>query len=179
VYRHLADAKAPYDAIFCLGLFYHIDQPVRLMSLMSRACRDYVILDTVVHRSNEAVVSVRPVKRKKTGDDAYALEFVSSPKAIYWMAENAGFTEVRTLSADTRALSSLGDYRSGHRRAFVLSKGAPIEPIWPNSKRWDFPSISSDFERYGYYPEIHGGREGRQPVGLLAKAYRALKRSVR
>src|SRR6185437_14172291 len=55
-YKRLARAEAPFDVIFCLGFFYHINDPALLMSLMSKACSGYVVLDTVIHPSDDAMI---------------------------------------------------------------------------------------------------------------------------
>lgn len=37
-----------FDAIFCCGILYHLDQPRKFMEQMSRACRRVLIIDTHV-----------------------------------------------------------------------------------------------------------------------------------
>jgi 2-polyprenyl-3-methyl-5-hydroxy-6-metoxy-1,4-benzoquinol methylase len=157
-YKRLAQSEAAFDVIFCLGFFYHINDPALLMSLMSKACTGYVVLDTVIHPSDDATISVRPVKRNKADASSISLEFVSSPKAIYWMAQNAGFNTIRSLTTAVDPANMPRDYQRGHRKAFVLSKGTSVEAIWSNSEREGFLTPREDFERYGYYPEIKGGR---------------------
>lgn len=163
-YRYLKDNADSYDVILCLGFFYHINDPVLLLSLMHNACSGYVVIDTIVDKSPEAAISVRPVQRKTIIEEAnITLELVSSPKAIHWMAEEVGFAETRNLYDTHERIVSMWDYLDGCRAAYVLSAGAPIEEIWPKSTNPDYLGVQDDLARYGYFPEMHlpGGRVGR------------------
>lgn len=39
-------AHGPFDAVFCAGLLYHIDDPEGLLKKMSEACRKVIFIDT-------------------------------------------------------------------------------------------------------------------------------------
>jgi len=168
-------APQMYDVVLCLGFFYHINDPMQLLSLMSRICRDFVIIDTVVHNAPEALISVRPVQKKPNYVESanIGLELVSSPKAIYWMSEETKFVEARTLTGSFKGIQSMWDYIRDERAAFVLSKGPSIESVWTNTMNPGYLSTREDLARHGYFPEIHP--EGRNRVAPLIP--RSLKQS--
>src|SRR5205823_14567559 len=125
-----------------LGFFYHINDPILLLQLMHSSAQDYVIIDTVVHKSDDALISTRPVPKKSLVDEGdITLELVSSRKAIFWMAEEVGFKQVRLLKGDYEKIGSMWDYIAEQRECFVLSNGAPIEPVWPNAINPGYLSI--------------------------------------
>jgi SAM-dependent methyltransferase len=161
-YGFLENVAEPFDVILCLGFFYHIHDPLLLLKLMRKAAKDFVVIDTIVHKSDEAIISVRPViKGKPTVDEAaMTLELVSSRKAIFWMAEEVGYKETRVLTDEYEKIASMWDYIGQFRECIVLSNSAPIETAWPNSLNPGYLSIPEDFKKYGYFPEMHrkGGR---------------------
>ena len=159
-YDFLAHTERKFDVILCLGFFYHINDPVRLLQLMANACTGFVIIDTLVHNAVEALVSVRPVTKKGRDDMVESanigLELVSSPKAIHWMAREAGFRDVRSLTSDYEKVSSMWDYIKGERRAFVLSHGPTIGKVFANVTSEAYLTPEKDLAEYGYYPEMRG-----------------------
>jgi 2-polyprenyl-3-methyl-5-hydroxy-6-metoxy-1,4-benzoquinol methylase len=161
-YGFLEACDEPFDVILCLGFFYHIHEPLLLLMLMQKAARDFVVIDTIVHKSDEALISVRPVAKGKVTveEAAMSLELVSSRKAIFWMAEEAGYKQARLLTDTYEKISSMWDYIGAFRECFVLSNGPPVEPVWPNAIDPGFLSGAEDFKKYGYFPEMHrkGGR---------------------
>lgn len=167
-YEFLENASpGEFDVILCLGFFYHINDPMRLLSLMSKKSRGFVVIDTVVHNSDEALISVRPVQRKPNYVEVanIPLELVSSPKAIAWMAEASGYTAVRTLSGHFAGIQSMWDYTRGERSCFVLSKGPIIEDVWQNAVDPGFLTIQQDLRTHGYFPEMSKeGRNRSQPL---------------
>lgn len=155
-YHFLSTGEQSFDVILCLGFFYHINDPVRLLSLMSDACKSFVVMDTILHKDKEALISVRPVCKKNIIDKAnITLELVSSQKALFWMAEETGFLFGRLLTDDFEKISSMWDYIAGQRSAFIFSKQDNIDKIWTNAVDPQYLSIQEDFEEYGYFPEMH------------------------
>lgn len=66
VYGYLSSTDDEFDIVLCLGLFYDIEDPIRLMRLMHKVTRELVvIIDSVVHNIPQAAISVRPCPRKK------------------------------------------------------------------------------------------------------------------
>lgn len=165
-YGFLEETREPFDVILCLGFFYHIHDPLRLLSLMQKATRDFVVIDTIVHKSDDALISVRPViKGKQTVEEAaMTLELVSSRKAIFWMAEEVGYKQTRLLADKFEKISSMWDYIGQYRECLVLSNSAPIESVWPNAVDPGYITIAEDFRKFGYFPEMHrkGGRSDGQ-----------------
>lgn len=155
-------AADSFDVIFCLGFFYHIRDPFRLLTLMQHAAKEAVIVDTMVHKSDEASISLRPVRPKNLlGESVLGLEMFSSPKAIYWMGLEAGFKEVTRLETDLEAdTRGLWDYRGGNRASFAMSNGPAIASMFDNAKPFEYPTPAEDIELHGIYPELSGGRNG-------------------
>ncbi len=160
-YSYLRETEDRFDVVLCLGFFYHINDPLALLQLMRRVCRGFTVIDTIVHKSDEALISVRPVQRKSVIDEAnITLELVSSPKAIHWLAEEAGYVATRDLTDDYEKISSMWDYIGAFRSAHVCSVSDKIETIWPTALNPGYMTTSEDLEKYGYFPEMHrkGGR---------------------
>jgi len=161
-YSFFQNNSEVFDVIFCLGFFYHINDPILLLKLMHDSAKSYVVIDTVVHKSEDALISARPVPKKNLVDEgSITLELVSSRKAIFWMAEEVGFKETRLLKDNYERIGSMWDYIAEQRECFVLSNREPIEPVWSNAINPGFLSIQEDFKKYGYFPEMRkGGRNG-------------------
>jgi 2-polyprenyl-3-methyl-5-hydroxy-6-metoxy-1,4-benzoquinol methylase len=155
-YQFLEAHHADYDVILCLGFLYHVRDPYRLIKLMHEAAREIVVIDTLVHNTKEALISVRPVRRKTelVQDSALSLELHASPKALYWMANEAGFKVVLSLSANFEQVGWCWDYWAKERRAFVLSKIGDVSSIYPARYDEGFLTPSEDLDRYGIYPEM-------------------------
>ncbi len=160
-YRFMRETDDRFDVVLCLGFFYHINDPLALLQLMRRVCTGYTVIDTIVHKSDEALISVRPVQKKSVIDEAnITLELVSSPKAIHWMAEEAGFAATRDLYDAYEKISSMWDYIGGFRSAHVCGVLGGIEQIWPQARDPKYLTTQQDLDKYGYFPEMHrkGGR---------------------
>jgi len=156
VYHRLEEEIETYDIILCLGLFYHIKEPFRLLQLINKCCSGIVIIDTVVHNMPEAIISVRPVCDKSNLRDGekMGVELVSSPKAICWMAETAGFHNFRMLRDEYDKITAMWDYIRGERVSFALSKSEDLDRIFPNANDPKFLDLATDLKEYGYFPEM-------------------------
>lgn len=168
VYQYLSSVEQGFDVVLCLGLFYHIEHPIRLMRLMAKATRELAVIDTVVSNVPQASVSIRPCARKKRYLDVsnIGLEFVSSPKAIHWMAFEAGFQDIATLEYEGKRLPAMWEYTKGERRAFVAARGdaSSIRKIFSNASSKSYLHPREDHEKYGQSPEKRGiVREDEQP----------------
>lgn len=167
-YQFLEQTKDQFDVILCLGFFYHIDEPMRLMRLMAARCKGLTIIDTVIHNSEEALVSCRPVQPTRGLEGTRTtLEFVSSPKAIHWMAREAGFASARTLKGTFSENPALWDYRKGERTCFVASNGPDIGALYENAVDPGYLTPQEDLAKFGYFPEMRKGRQ--EPAAPAAK----------
>jgi 2-polyprenyl-3-methyl-5-hydroxy-6-metoxy-1,4-benzoquinol methylase len=171
-YRFLEQDQDHYDVILCLGFFYHINDPVRLLQLMSRRCKGVVVIDTVVHNSPEALISVRPVGKKFVIDEAnITLELVSSPKAIAWMGEEVGLKNFRVLRSEYDKVSSMWDYLKGERGAYVLSSSVDLDAVFHNAQDPGYLTTQQDLKQHGYFPEMKDNRGVAGPVaGAIARS---------
>lgn len=162
-YRHLEADIDEYDLVLCLGFFYHIDDPSRLLKLMAARCpRGIVVIDTVVHSSPEALVSVRPVETDTLIPDArISVELVSSPKALAWMGSAAGLRKFRVIRGEYERITSMWDYLKGERSAFALSAEADLDTFFPDSEDPGYLMPSEDLAKYGYFPEMRQGRNAK------------------
>jgi 2-polyprenyl-3-methyl-5-hydroxy-6-metoxy-1,4-benzoquinol methylase len=68
-YEFLQSTTTSFDVIFCLGFFYHINDPLLLLKLMRKAANHYIVIDTIVHKSEDALISMRlfPEMKPKGG----------------------------------------------------------------------------------------------------------------
>jgi Protein of unknown function (DUF1698) len=156
VYHHLSGGEQ-FDVVLCLGLYYHIEEPVRLMRLMQKSTRDLLIIDTVVSSVDEASISVRPCGEKERYLEAsnVGLELVVSPKALYWIGMEAGFADVGMLEYSNPAFPGMSDYLNGQRTTFVLSQEKlSLRSVFPEVKELGYLTPTEDLRKYGHYPEM-------------------------
>lgn len=128
-------APGTFDVVLCLGLLYHVDRPVDLLRLVASAQPEIAVVDTVITPHAAPLLSLvreddtRPVDTIRSG-----LVMSPSAAAVHLMARTAGFPHVVTLAPTTFTdWTGADEYRTGYRRAFLLSRsplvGMDVEPL--------------------------------------------------
>jgi SAM-dependent methyltransferase len=150
LFDFLREREDRFDVVLCLGLLYHIDEPMNLLKLIFERLDDMLIIDTVVCQSNKAMISLRPTPPRKRllASAKIGLELAPSPKAVHWMAMNRGFAHVRTLRGEFSRFSPLWQYATGRRMAFAMTKNTRIEEVFKNVSDETYPNPSEDAEHY-------------------------------
>lgn len=158
VYEYLAKGKQ-FDVVLCLGLYYHIEEPMRLMRVMHAATQELLIVDTIVNNVAEAAISVRPCQTKERYLDVsnIGLEFVASRKAISWMGKEAGFANSVELRYTGEPFPSMREYIKGERSSFALGqRDVRLGRMFSNIIEQRYLTPKQDLRKYGYYPERTG-----------------------
>ena len=118
--------RGPWDVVLCLGLLYHLEDPLGFLQCAGAACADVLVVDTEVMpapgRWLKGGVETPEDPRSAVGTTRVA---VPTPSAVAWAMERAGF-EVRMLRPRFATWTGSEDYRDGWRRTFVGAKRSPV-----------------------------------------------------
>lgn len=113
-------SRDPFDIVLCLGLLYHLAAPVEVIARLAAINTDILLVDTRVHRGDEAFVAVRErsdVPRNTVHDTPVLVP--SAPVLESWLRE-AGY-RVAPLPAPPLQ-PGMEDYADGRRMAYLCRK---------------------------------------------------------
>jgi len=71
--------KNSFDTILCLGIFYYLNDPVHVLTLMKKVAKKYIILDTFTAYYVTSVTRDREQYYKNTTDETFNLPLVFYP----------------------------------------------------------------------------------------------------
>lgn len=107
------------DTVFCFGFLYHTMHHQMLLSMISRLRPKFLILDSCVSASADAIIEVKTEKTPAATAPMPTMSVVGYPsrRALEMMLENCGF---RARYVDWREMhirdwSGIEDYRDGVR----------------------------------------------------------------
>jgi SAM-dependent methyltransferase len=156
IYDWLHDrSPEPVDTVLCLGVFYHIMDHHRLMSLMARTGCQTIVIDSgfvrsfrnSVHVQMEDPAAHRNALPKFAGQAAEFAGFVSLGLMIQ-MAWNLGFN-CRPVLWDPAAINdkiSVQDYLMGRRFTVRLERtGRHSDPEWQDHWRPAMVAVNPKF----------------------------------
>ena len=127
----LSDA-APFDVVLCLGLLYHVEDPIGLFRRLGEWSSDLVVIDTSLALHEGAGFEL---KREGSGDprNTIASDLVLRPsrEAVAWLAAEFGFA-VCALEPDFTSYEGARDYADGRRAALLCAKETPLSEASPN-----------------------------------------------
>jgi len=126
-----------FDVVLCLGYFYHTLEHYRLLSEISRLNPRYLILDSRISTSENAIIEFRndPVQAdaasiiKSKLDEKKGLVGSPSKKAVEMLLENFGF-ECQYFDWNTLTIDNwikIEDYKNGERIT-LLAKNKSYRP---------------------------------------------------
>ena len=122
VYADELSREGPFDVVLCLGLLYHVADPVGLFERLGRWTRELLIVDTTLAPGDDAGFALM---RESLEDPRNALssELVLRPtrRAVLHLAAEAGF-DVTVLEPSFSDWTTAEDYRDGRRRAMLCLK---------------------------------------------------------
>jgi tRNA (mo5U34)-methyltransferase len=146
-YPHLrfevADAEEPrlgelgsYDLVFCFGLFYHMENPFRLIRSLAALAKGQVLLEGICFPSAEPVlVLMDEVESNDQGINALA--YYPSEAALVKMLKRSGFSEcyspVIMPAHHEYALAQLGFRKRTVLIGSRASVSSPSLKTWPDS----------------------------------------------
>lgn len=162
VYDYLAETDDTFDIVFCLGLLYHVNDPVRLLEGISRLNSDLLLIDTALSLAPGTCLTLHkePVEDPRNALES-TLVLIPTRQAVIDMVRQAGY-EVVVLRPAFSDYTGAEDFKDGTRRAFVCSKrtrleGLSAEEVTPGSR----------------------AAEGRRTRGTLKGWFRSLWREAR
>jgi tRNA (mo5U34)-methyltransferase len=118
--------EAPFDVVLCLGLLYHVSDPIGLVRRLGAWSRDMLVIDTSLSLATGAAMELR---RESTEDprNAIGAELVLRPTrdAVIELARESGF-QVRPLEPRFTSYEGAKDYAEGRRAAMLCAKRTPL-----------------------------------------------------
>lgn len=127
-----------FDVVLCLGLLNVVSKPVALFELMSAAEPDLIVLDTGLSKAPSRLFEVSRLIEPRNRVD-YDMVLVPTRRAVAELAGQFGLQTV-PLAQNISDYTSMDDYRSRQRLAFICSQDHPlgslaVEPE-PPSNPW-------------------------------------------
>lgn len=115
-------ALGQFDVVLCLGLLYHVAQPVELMELIARTGARTALVDTSLSLRDGSLFEIR---HDDLRDPRHAAtrELVMWPtqQAVIDLAQSCGY-EAETLVPRMTDWAGCEDYQRGERRAFLCAR---------------------------------------------------------
>lgn len=125
IFEH--DLEQRFDVVLCLGLLGVVSKPVALFELMTRAGAQLIVLDTGLSRAPTKLFEVDRLIEPRNAVD-YDMVLVPTRQAVLELAGQFGFQTV-PLAQNMTDYTSMEDYRSGERLAFICSKGVSLSSL--------------------------------------------------
>lgn len=122
----LAD-RPPFDIVLCLGLLYHVREPLTLLALAAERNADLLVVDTTLHRApGKSFRLAHDSPDDPTGALGGGLVLVPTRAAVETALRDLGY-DVATLKPCFTSWEGCFDYRVGTRRAFVAARRTPLD----------------------------------------------------
>lgn len=115
-----------FDVVLCLGLLYHVSDPIGLVERIGAANDDLLVVDTALSPAPGPAFTLRrePLEDPR---NALARELVLVPTrdAVIELTAACGYAGV-CLRPSFESYEGAEDYRDGHRRAFLCAKRSDL-----------------------------------------------------
>jgi tRNA (mo5U34)-methyltransferase len=118
------DLQERFDVVLCLGLLNVVAKPVALFELMGRSRAPLIVIDTGLSRAPTKLFEVSRLSDSRNKID-YGMVLVPTRRAVVELAGQFGYRAV-PLALNITDYTSMEDYRSQQRLAFICSKGVPL-----------------------------------------------------
>jgi 2-polyprenyl-3-methyl-5-hydroxy-6-metoxy-1,4-benzoquinol methylase len=120
-----------FDVVLCLGLLYHVNQPVQLLTRAAGVNSDILLIDTTIHPTEEVVFALRH-DEPDDPRNALASSFVlfPSPSAVIAIVRSLGYHGL-VLKPDFDDYVASRDFLEGRRRAFLCARTTDLSPLLP------------------------------------------------
>ena len=82
-----------FDVVFCYGVLYHLESPLRALRNMAAICDDLLLIETMVCDSREAILRIE-VERKSVNQALRGLAHRPSPSYLTLALNRIGFDHV-------------------------------------------------------------------------------------
>lgn len=117
----------PFDVVLCLGLLNVTAKPVALFELMTAVGAELIVLDTGLSKASTKLFEVDRLIEPRNAVD-YDMVLVPTRQAVLELAGQFDFQTV-PLALNMTDYTSMEDYRSGERLAFICSKGVSLSTL--------------------------------------------------
>jgi SAM-dependent methyltransferase len=123
------DDMGRFDIVLCLGLLYHVSKPMSLLEWIAGLNSDLLVIDTTLSSLPGSAFEVfhEPIDDPRAACDR-ELVLIPTRAAVLDMVRVLGYQAVVLESCFTN-YSGAEDYQAGARRAFVCSKGTPLDRL--------------------------------------------------
>jgi SAM-dependent methyltransferase len=123
-------ANGPFDVVLCLGLLYHVSNPVELFEMISAVNSDILLVDTKVCTLPGSVFeTVHEAIDDPRNSVEHELVLVPTRRAVIDLAHEFGYEAVVLQIKNVTDFVGMRDYRDGKRAAFMCSKETPLTPL--------------------------------------------------
>ena len=144
------DLREQFDVVLCLGLLNVVAKPVALFELMSRSGAELIVIDTGLSRAPAKLFEVSRLAEPRNAVD-YAMVLVPTRRALTELAGQFGLQTV-PLARNITDYTSMEDYRSRQRLAFICSKSVSLSSLpverQPHRNPW-LAALEDAAERVG------------------------------
>lgn len=123
-----------FEVVFCLGLLYHVNNPIFLLETISSINTDLLIIDTTIYkRTSDNKDPVFLLQRENLDDPRMAVEspfvFIPTIEAIIFLLKRIGYKGV-VLKPQFDDYEGALDFKEGHRKALICSKTRDLSGIF-------------------------------------------------
>lgn len=120
-----------FDVVLCLGLLYHVNQPVQLLARAADVNSDILLIDTTIHPTEEAGFALR---HDEPDDPRNALRaqlvLFPSASAVIAIVRSLGYHGLVLKPHFDNYLASR-DFAQGRRRAFLCARQMDLSSLLP------------------------------------------------
>lgn len=89
------DASKTYDVVMCLGILYHVVQPVELLEFCFRSARKFAVIDTVCHKQPISAYMVVGDKNPEIAiEGTRRVEFQPTYRGLLETLKQVGFNDI-------------------------------------------------------------------------------------
>jgi SAM-dependent methyltransferase len=134
IYNYFNNNKKEYDIVLCLGLLYHINNPIQLLESINRCNNDILIIDTAVCK-NEQPCFIVNIESTLDPRNAILSNIVLVPSvfSLVEILKHLGYKGV-VLKPNFSDYSGATDYEVGNRKALICAKKTDLSLLIPKSE---------------------------------------------
>lgn len=123
-----------FDAIFCCGLFYHLDKPKAFLDLLSRVTKRMLILETHISQAGDSPSLIQPRRLRRALSKIFPLKQTgTTTHKLSYLTENEGLPGRWTSEfRNDRAFRDRGNRRWAswdNRRSFWIQREYLLEAM--------------------------------------------------
>lgn len=134
IYDFFIKNQITYDVVLCLGLLYHINDPVNLFESMSKINNDILVIDTVINNIEDACFSINHESITDYRNSISSnIVLIPSVYAMIKILKYLGYKGV-VLEPDFEDYTGVEDYKKGERVALICAKKTDVSVLYPMAK---------------------------------------------